>query len=180
MLAKPIRLILCIFFCSYLIGCGNPNKRLAEEYFEKGVFHKLGHDNYSQDKKKAYGFFQKAADLGQPDAQYEIGRAHETNISGFPQDESEAFKWYLKSAKQIHYRPLIGAPLDWDYRAQVAVGLRYMDGRGVSKDIVEGVAWLIIADKRGWASGSLAKQNKSLTAEQIAEAEKRAGELSSR
>jgi len=178
MLAKPIRLILCIYFCSYLIGCGNSNNPLAEEYFEKGVFHKLGHDNYPLDKKKAYEFFQKAADLGQPDAQYEIGIAHVANINGFPQDESESFKWLLKSAKQINSRPLMG--LSWDYQAQAEVGDCYLNGRGVSKDIVEGVAWLIIADKRGWGPGILAKQNKSLTAAQIAEAEKRAVELSSR
>ena len=176
------RLKKCIafaIFCTSLIGCGSSNRQKAEEYFAEGVKYKTGHEGYEQDTKKALEYFQKAADLGQPDAQYEMGAAYESGLN-CGQDNAKAFCYYLQSAKQKNLAQIIGGH-HWDYRAQLATGMCYMNGKGVKKNFVEGIAWLIIADQRqGLIPGFLDKQKKKLAAEQIVAAEKRAKELCAR
>ena len=163
----------CIVFT--ISGCGNANRGVSEKFFEEGMYYKLGEKGYPQDHKKATELFQKAADLGHPVAQYEIGVAYDTDgMSGYAEDHSEAFKWYLKAAKQEYSAP---PQHPFSYMPPAAVGICYLNRKGVSQDIVEGCAWIIVADKKGWAPGFLEKQKKKMTAEQIAAAEKRASEL---
>ena len=88
---------------------------------------------------------------------------------GVPQDEAEAVRWYRLAADQGH------AP------AQGILGVKYLTGEGVSRDDVEAHMWLNLAaaqfrpEREIYVQGrdSLAER---MTAEQIAEAQRRARE----
>ncbi len=104
-----------------------------------------------------------AAELGDPNAQFNLGRMHFTG-NGLPQDDDAAAHWLSLAAEE-------GQP-----RAQAFLGALYIQGRGVQRDMVTAQTWLYIAAAQGDLLGSQVGENnaKELSQAEIAEAEKRA------
>ncbi len=77
-----------------------------------------------QDYSEAVKWFRRAADLGQPEAHFYLGRCY-ADGQGVPKDVVEAVKWFRKAAEQ-------GLA-----EAQFNLGISYAQGDGVAKDYVE-------------------------------------------
>lgn len=101
------------------------------------------------DKKEAFKWFRRAAELGNSDSQRMVGGAYK-NGEGVAKNEIESFQWFLKAAEQ-----------DEDY-AQLAVGDAYYDGIGVGVNKDEAIKWYQRAAKNGnqWAEIKLKQINK--------------------
>ena len=82
--------------------------------------------------------FRKAADLGNADAQVQVGDMYNIGM-GLPQSYAEAAKWYQKAAEQ------------GNADAQVSLGHMYAQGRGVPQDHAEAVKWFRPAAEQGVA-----------------------------
>jgi serine/threonine protein kinase len=78
----------------------------------------------------------KAAEQGNSDSQYKLGRMFEKG-TGVRQDSSEAVKWYRKAAEQ------------GNATAQTSLGNMYLRGDGVKKDDAEAVKWFRKAAEQG-------------------------------
>jgi TPR repeat protein len=85
---------------------------------------------------------------------------------GVPQDDAEALKWYHKSAEQ------------GNDSAQRNLGLMYAKGQGVPLDYVLAYMWFNLAASQGDENGKKGRDiaAKSMTREQIAEAQRLARE----
>ena len=78
----------------------------------------------------------EAAELGDAQAQFELGLMHDEG-RGVRQDDVEAAKWYLRAAGQGHAD------------AQIALALMYYNGWGVPKDEGATEKWLRSASEQG-------------------------------
>ena len=78
---------------------------------------------------------QKAADAGDPEAEFGLGEAYDYG-KGIAQNDTAACQWYRKSADQ-GYAP-----------AQGALGLMYREGRGVEQSKEKAVEWYRKAAKQ--------------------------------
>ena len=124
-----------------------------------------------QDTAQATAWYRKAADQGFAEAQFFLGQAYVTG-HGVPQDDAQGLAWYRKAAEQNY-------PF-----ALYHLGLAYQAGRGVPQDPVEAYKLLTLGAETEAATGAQQKllaDNRdalaqSLTAEQRAEAERRARE----
>jgi TPR repeat protein len=123
----------------------------------------------AQDYAEAVRWFRKAAEQGHADAQFNLGRMYGQG-RGVTQDDAEAVRWYRKAADQGHAD------------AQFHLGLMYGQGQGVTQDYVEAHMWFNLAASRASVEDQkkYAEKRDSLarimTAEQIAEAQRRARE----
>ena len=111
----------------------------------------------------------KAAERGHADAQCELGLMYKTG-KGVPENYKEAVKWLRLAAEQ-------GEP-----RAQYTLGEMYRWGEGVPKDYVRAYAWTILAGTQEGFPPKVVSVTKeqlrpSMTAAQVAEAQKLAGEI---
>jgi uncharacterized protein len=97
--------------------------------------------------------------------EYEQANAYEKGDS-VSQDLSKAFDLFLECAKR------------GDPRAEYKVGNAYFNGVGVSKDQVEGLAWMYNAVNSGISSGVCSSMEESLGSEATTKAKARAKELS--
>ena len=92
------------------------------------------------------------------------------NGEGVPQDDTEAVRWYRLAANQRHAG------------AQLNLGVKYRDGEGTPQDFVEAHMWTNLAalqlsgEHRDWAVRVRDDVAGRMTAEQIAEAQRRARE----
>ena len=93
------------------------------------------------------GDWQRAADLGWPEAQYLFGRCFETGV-GVEKDEAEAVKWYREAAEQ-------GLA-----NAQFNLGLCSARGDGVEMDAAEAVKWYRRAAEQGNVSAKNALERR--------------------
>jgi len=109
---------------------GKAEYELGEKYFEgKGV---------PQDYAEAAEWYQKAAEIGNPNAQYKLGRMYQGyGGEGIHTDIKKAFKWYHIAAKR-------GLAEAQDY-----LGLMYYSGIGVPKDYAEAAKWFRKAAEQG-------------------------------
>ena len=116
---------------------------------------------------EAVKWYQKAAEQGHAEAQFELAVLYQF---GEAKNIVEAIKWYRKSAEQGY---------GW---AISTLGFRYYQGSGVSKDYVKAYAWMSLAIARGNEESREEFDSLSLTmtAEQIAEAQILAAEISTR
>jgi TPR repeat protein len=116
-----------------------------------------------RDYAQAALWLHKAAEQGDPEAQYNLGLAY-IKGRGVVADFGVAFRWMVKAAEQGL------AP------AQARLGLLYVTGDGVALDPVEAHKWLILASKAGDAAamGNYARSEAQLGLMQIAEAQRRA------
>ncbi len=135
----------------------------AEAQAALGELYEAG-QGVPKDVKMAVDYYQRAATNGSAAAQYNLAYIYEGG-RGVPQDHKLAALWYQKAAEQ------------GDSLAQYDLGQRYVLGVGVPSDPVEGLKWLLIASRQGQAdAGQKATEIKArLTAEQVREAEQRAG-----
>ena len=100
---------------------------------------KSGDKAYNAKKyKKALELYIQAADLGNPEAQGDIGYMYEKGV-GVNTDYAMALKWYLKAAEQGNSVGLFN------------VGSLYYFGRGVQKDYGEAAKWWLKAAEQGMA-----------------------------
>ncbi len=118
-------------------------------------------------------WYRRAAEQGSAEAQHRLGDMY-LRRQGVPFDPSQAAAWYRRAADQ-------------GYRyAQYALSRMYADGWGVPKDNVSAYMWLSVAISSGYwggarnrpsgGRGELGALARSMTAAQLAEARKLAGE----
>ena len=136
--STPIKVFI-LFVITFLSFSKIAYANLADEYFNKSVvFFSNG------DIKKGSNWLKKAAEEGNNRYQYYLGNYYhnlKSNLEGLNEKENikwrkEAFKWYLKSAKEQN-----------DGRFKVA--LMYAEGRGVEQNYSEAIKWY---KKEGGAS----------------------------
>jgi TPR repeat protein len=155
-----------------------------------------------QDYAEAVRWYRKAADQGYADAQLELGDVYADGdiILGIPKDDAERHRWYRTEQGDAHLPIWIasmynrqGVPKDdteaarW-YRkaaeqgkalAQTILGVMYAAGQGVPKDYVQAYMWFNLAaggENAGGENDAAKRRDsleRSMTAEQIAEAQKR-------
>ena len=134
-----------------------------------GVLYANG-DGGVQDDAEAVRWYRLAADQGLAAAQYNLGTRYRLTGRGVARDDAEAARWYRLAADQGHAG------------AQLNLGVLYANGDGVAQDDVEAYMWLSLA-----AAQSLDENRdrhvevrdgfaEFLTAEQTAEAQRRARE----
>lgn len=84
------------------------------------------------DHAEAVRWFRKAAEQGNSDGEYYVGRAYDSG-KGVPEDKALAVKWYRKAAEN-------GLAI-----AQYMLGHAYETGEGVAKDEIEAYAYFNLA-----------------------------------
>ena len=114
---------------------------------------------------KAIKLYKPLALKGNVDAQWKLGLMHDVG-QGFPQDYTEAAKWYKLAAERGHIN------------SQAILGVMYSMGQGVPQDIIKCHMWLNLAAAQGDAHASDIRrtEEKSMTPQQIAQAQKLASE----
>ncbi len=105
------------------------------------------------------------ADGGDAGAQWFLGEKYALG-TGIPENDSEAVKWYSRSAEQGYVS------------AYVSLSQAYGEGEGVAQDYIEAYKWANLAAAQG---NETAKSNKAnleskMTREQIAEAQRLSSE----
>jgi TPR repeat protein len=124
-----------------------------------------------EDPAQAAAWYRKAAAQGFPEAQFFLGQSY-INGRGVPQDDAQALVWFRNAAALNNAAALYN------------LGMMYQAGRGVPQDPVEAYKLLTLGvateSNPGVQGKSLAENRealaRSLTAEQRAEAERRARE----
>lgn len=126
----------------------------------------LNGDGLAADPVAARGWLEKAARGGVAEAMFRLGKLHYEGIGG-PKDVELALDYYAQAAR-------LGIP-----EAQHNIGATLVSGRGVKRDYVEGLAWLIVAEKNGAVSDAVTRTREHLSKRpgDVAAAEKRAAEL---
>jgi hypothetical protein len=126
-----------------------------------------------KDTKEAMKWFSVAAQQDFADAQYHLGRMYEEG-HGVPQDFAAAAEWYRKADKH----PSL---LDGAMAARRRLARMYMFGRGVSQDYLEADVLFRISAANSTVrqihaadAAKLLQMESKMTAEQIAEAKRRA------
>ena len=104
----------------------------------RGIFAANG-THAPQDQAAAFRHYQRAAELGNVEAQALLGAVYERGWAGVPLDLSRAVTWYQKAAQQGH----AGAELN--------LGLLYEKGEGVPKDPARARSLIEAAAKQGLA-----------------------------
>ena len=106
---------------------------------------------------------------GEVEAQSWLAIMHDVGL-GVPQDYAEAVKWYKLAAEQGHGN------------SQAILGLKYSSGQGVPQDVVKGHMWLNLAAAQDVAHARDVRttEEKSMTPQQIAQAQKLASECLAR
>lgn len=114
--------------------------RDASSYFLLGTYYAAGHPQLSRgkpDASKAFSYYEKAAELGHPEAQYRLGYCYEHKIGVRRANMDLAFSWYLKAADQE-------VPA-----AQLRVGELYFDNKGAYYNAQKAFFYLSKAAERG-------------------------------
>ena len=101
---------------------------LAEKHVELGLKFLFG-EGVSENDEAAIRFFEMAAAKDHPEAQYWLGRIHQSGC-GVPEDITEAASWFKKAAEQGHPK------------AQAKLGVCYLFADGVNEDDHEAIRWL--------------------------------------
>ena len=116
----------------------------------------------SPDKAQAAKLFQQAADRGHAGAQYYLGMIYEKG-AGVPRDVAVALNWYRQAATNGYVE------------AGVTLGNFYSDGIEVKQDFAEAFVWYGVSAAQGNRLAEVFRKGmqRKLTAEQVAEAEKR-------
>jgi TPR repeat protein len=103
-----------------------------------------------QDSAEIIHWLQRGADLGDPAASYDLGRAYERG-SAVPLDLQKAIELYQNAA------------LHNNAKAMFALGNLYNEGKGVTQDRQQALMWFILAAKYG--DPDAGKQVTALSAE---------------
>ena len=113
--------------------------------------------------EKAAFWLHKAAEQGDPEAQYNLAVVYSKG-QGVSQDQERAFHWFAEAAE----RGVVSA--------QARLGLMYATGDAVALDPLEAHKWLIIAADGGDKAGraNFLRSEAGLGLMQITEAKRRA------
>ncbi len=96
-----------------------------------------GYQSYLKgDYQAAYDEWRPLAELGDPEAQYNLGVMYDQGAS-VDRDLGQAARWYRKAAEQGFTD------------AQINLGMMCYRGDGVSPDAAEAVRWLQLAADKG-------------------------------
>ena len=88
------------------------------------------------DYRAAYLEFKPAAEAGEPDAQFWLGRLYEGGHC-VQESATEAFAWFIRAAQQGHPA------------AQLRAGDYYAKGNGIAQDYERALMWYLKAADRG-------------------------------
>ena len=138
----------------------------AQHYL--GIEYKHGF-GVPQDDVVAAHWYRLAADQGDADARFKLALMYEDG-QGVAQDYAEAVRWYRLAADQGYAS------------AQNNLGVMYKNGRGVLQDYVEAHIWYNLAAAqssgadRDWYVRNRDAVAEDMTADQLAEAQRRARE----
>lgn len=103
----------------------------GEQLFDKAM------DYYdAKNYNKAFEYFVKAGQKGNPDAQHAVGHCY-YNAKGVTQDRAKAVEWFRKAADNGHVR------------AQYELGICYSKGHGTAKDDCNAFTWYAKAAEGG-------------------------------
>lgn len=100
-------------------------------------------DQVEQDETKAFIYYQKAALNDHPESVFRVGKAYHEGLLNQTVNHKLAFEYYQRAA-------YLGSPA-----ATYNVGAMLVSGRGMRRDYVEGLAWLMLAAERGTDPGSV-------------------------
>jgi|GEM_PF-1296167 len=104
--------------------------RLADDYFTG--------NGIGQDYAKAFDWYRKAANAGDPEAQTELGLMYAKGYDVTPVDYKEAIHWTRIAAEQGY----VGA--------QYNLGVAYDNGLGVEADLPTAFSWYLKAAEQGY------------------------------
>ena len=110
-----------------------------EALFRLGELYWCGSGKVKENQKVALYYFKEAATLGLAKAQYLLGAIYATDSKRI--DLSQAVKWYEKASK------------NGDNEATYNLGIMYLNGEGIAKDIEKG---LTLIEKSALAGFELA------------------------
>jgi hypothetical protein len=140
----------------------------AQAQFEMGVKLDNGDVGLPPDDAAAAAWYRRAAEQGHARAQNSLGSLYQFG-EGVPQDWAEAGKWYRLSAAQKYplglmnvgqlYDEGLGVPVDdvearrlyleaaglGSFEAMNNLALMIADGEGGAKDLVDALAWSLVA-----------------------------------
>ena len=85
----------------------------------------------------------RAAELGDADAQFDLGFVYSAGLGDFEADRAEALTWYRRSAEQGFAR------------AQSALGSAYAYGHSLEQDFTQAATWCRLSAEQGDAEGHL-------------------------
>jgi hypothetical protein len=153
-------------------GHAGAQYKLGEFYKEgKGVMQDYAEaENWYRKAAESYG---KLAEQGDTHAQISLGSLYADGL-GVKQDYAQALKWYRRAAEQGR---------GWaQHSAEVRLGMCYEYGNGVERDPVEAYKWYNLASAGGDRVAALQRDQVAgtMTAEQIAEGQRRASESAAR
>lgn len=94
-------------------------------------------DQVDQDEASAFVFYRKAALNEHPEAVFRVGKSYHEGLLGQSVNHKLALDYYERAA-------YLGSP-----EATYNVGAMLVSGRGIRRDYVEGLAWLMLATERG-------------------------------
>ena len=141
---------------------------ISSQLFLAGAF-RNGDHGFAQNDQYALKWYQRAADFGNPEAQFYLGTAYLEGI-GVIKNNDMAFSFFQKSAVQnfvlaqynlaLMYANVyddLDEALFWIIKSasqgfaesQLALGKLYINGVGVEKDVQEGLFWLEKAAEGG-------------------------------
>ncbi len=124
-------------------------------------------DQVKADLSAAFDFYQKAAFKEHPESLFRIAKAYHEGQLGKPENHALAFEYYERAAR-------LGHP-----EATYNVGAMLVSGRGVKRNYVEGLAWLMLAAEAGTDPGAVDQVKQRLIRgkrpEWITDAENRLG-----
>jgi hypothetical protein len=103
--------------------------------------HILYGDESSRDLKQVVRLLEQSGSGGISNAWFRLGKIYHDGLTGAP-DYGRALDYYTRAARS-------GVA-----EAQHNIGAMLVSGRGVKRDLVEGLAWLIVATKAGAVSGA--------------------------
>jgi TPR repeat protein len=175
----PSRLLaVLLLLASFCVSCSkkdNSDKiedvRKAAEQGDAKAQRGLGFACYegeglAKDQVEAVKWWRKAAEQGDAEAQLGLGLAYSIG-NGVAKNPVEAVKWWRKAAEQ------------GNAKAQYMLGLHYDSGYVVPKSQVEAYAWFNLAAVTDEdAKETRAELEKEMTAQQVADGQKRSIELS--
>jgi TPR repeat protein len=140
----------------------------ADAQFNLGRMYDAG-QGVPKDFREVVRWFRAAAEQGHESAQFSLGFMYFMG-EAIPLDYKEAFRWYLAAAEQ------------GNSSAQRSLGAMYRAGRSVPQDYIQAHMWYNLAASSGGDAGrkmaakSRDSTAKTMTSEQIAEAQRLARE----
>lgn len=139
--------LLLMFMLSVLLPLSACEDRRADKAYLRG--------DYSNSVEE----LQAMANLEEPRAQYDLALLYDKGL-GVPQSDTQALKWYSRSAEH------------GDQRAQYNLGLMYMNGQGTAPNFILAYYWISLSLAQGNQHAPAAREYliEKMTPAQIQEA----------